>query len=57
MKKPRALLLVGVAVLVIGVGIWVGWTAPFFGSSAAPEAAGIVFDDPQKIDTVQLRRI
>ena len=26
----------------------------FFGSSAAPEAAGIVFDDPQKIDTVQL---
>ena len=54
MKKPRALLLVGVAVLVIGVGIWVGWTTPFFGSSAAPEAAGIVFDDPQKIDTVQL---
>ena len=54
MKKPRAFLLVGVAVLVIGVGIWVGWTTPFFGSSAAPEAAGIVFDDPQKIDTVQL---
>ena len=54
MKKPRALLLVGVAVFVIGVGIWVGWTTPFFGSSAAPEAAGIVFDDPQKIDTVQL---
>ena len=47
-------MLVGVAVLVIGVGIWVGWTTPFFGSSAAPEAAGIVFDDPQKIDTVQL---
>ena len=54
MKKPRALLLVGVAVFVIGVGIWVGWTIPFFGSSAPPEAAGIVFDDPQKIDTVQL---
>ena len=54
MKYPRALLLVGVAVLVIGVGIWVGWTTPFFGSSAAPEAVGIVFDDPQKIDTVQL---
>ena len=54
MKNLRALLLVGVAVLVIGVGIWVGWTTPFFGSSAAPEAAGIVFDDPQKIDTVQL---
>ena len=46
--------MVGVAVLVIGVGIWVGWTTPFFGNSAAPEAAGIVFDDPQKIDTVQL---
>ena len=54
MKKPPTLLLVGVAVLVIGAGIWVGWTTPFFGSSAAPEAAGIVFDDPQKIDTVQL---
>ena len=54
MKKPRALLSVCVAVLVIGVGIWVGWTIPFFGSSAPPEAAGIVFDDPQKIDTVQL---
>ena len=54
MKKPRALFLGGVTLLVIGVGIWVGWTAPFFGSSAAPEAAGIVFDDPQKIDTVQL---
>ena len=44
----------GVTVLVIGVGIWVGWAAPFFGNSAAPEAAGIVFEDPQKIDTVQL---
>ena len=54
MKNLRALLLVGVAVLVIGVGIWVGWTTPFLGSSAAPEAAGIVFDDPQKIVTVQL---
>ena len=54
MKKPRALLLVGVAVFVIGMGIWVGWTTPFLGSSATPEAAGIVFDDPQKIDTVQL---
>ena len=54
MKKPRALLLVGVAVLVIGVGIWVGWPPPIFGNSAAPEAAVIVFDDPQKIDTVQL---
>ena len=54
MKKPRALFLGGVTVLVIGVGIWVGWTTPFFGSSAVPEAAGIVFDDPQKIDTVQL---
>ena len=54
MKKPRALFLIGVAVLVIGVGIWIGWTIPFFGSSAAPEAAGIVFDDPQKIHTIQL---
>jgi protein SCO1/2 len=54
MKKSRTFFLAGVAVLVIGVGIWIGWASPFFGSSKAPEAAGIVFDDPRQIDAVQL---
>ena len=54
MKKPHALFFGGVALLVIGVGIWVGWATPFFGSPVTPEAAGIVFDDPQQIDTVHL---
>ena len=54
MKKSRGLLLASVAALVLGAGVWVGWMAPFFGSSPAPKANGIVFDEPRPIDGFQL---
>ena len=46
--------LASAAVLVITVGVWIGWAAPFFGNSEAPKANGIVFDDPQQISDFQL---
>lgn len=47
-------MLIGIAALVLGVGVWVGWTATFLGSSPAPKANGIVFDDPRPIGGFQL---
>ena len=53
MKKSQ-LLLISLAALVLGVGVWTGWTVPFFGNSPAPKANGIVFDDPRPIVAFQL---